>query len=134
MKKIGTTIKQNDSFLKREDYYRELVRLMNAQKEKIKLGGGKEALKIQNDKGKMTARQRIEALVDKDTRYYEIGNLAASDMYEEFGGAPAAGSIVVIGKVSGRDCIIMANDATVKAGGLVPDDCQEEPAGAGNQY
>lgn len=120
MKKIGTTIKQNDSFLKREDYYRELVRLMNAQKEKIKLGGGKEALKIQNDKGKMTARQRIEALVDKETRYYEIGNLAASDMYEEFGGAPAAGSIVVIGKVSGRDCIIMANDATVKAGAWFP--------------
>ncbi len=120
MKNIGKEIERNETFLKREDYYKNLIRLINAEKEKIKLGGGKKAIEKQKSKGKLTARERIEKLVDDSKGFFEIGAFTAHGMYEEYGGAPSAGVICGIGKVKGRDCVIVANDATVKAGAWFP--------------
>jgi 3-methylcrotonyl-CoA carboxylase beta subunit len=120
MKKIGTTIKENEQFLKREDYYKNLIRLINAEKEKIKLGGGKKAIEKQKSKGKLTARERIEKLVDSPKSFTELNSFAAYGIYEEYGGAPSAGTVFGIGKIKNRDCVIVANDATVKAGAWFP--------------
>ena len=86
----------------------------------IKQGGGKTRLKKLNEQGKLTARQRIDQLVDDPNSVFEIGILAAEKMYEEYGGCPAAGVVAVIATVSGKRCVIVANDATVKAGAWFP--------------
>lgn len=83
-------------------------------------GGGDKKIKKQHDKGKLTARERIAHLIDEDTEPIEIGALAGYGMYESYGGCPSGGVVVVIGYVSGRQCIIVANDATVKAGAWFP--------------
>jgi 3-methylcrotonyl-CoA carboxylase beta subunit len=88
--------------------------------QKIYLGGGEKKIKKQHDKGKMTARERIDYLIDENSRFMEIGAFAGYEMYEEHGGCPAAGVIVGIGYVRGRQCVIVANDATVKAGAWFP--------------
>jgi 3-methylcrotonyl-CoA carboxylase beta subunit len=93
---------------------------LEARVRKIKLGGGKERLKKLEAKGKLSARQRINLLVDNAEDVLEIGVLAAENMYEEYGGCPAAGVVVVLGKIQGKYCIIVANDATVKAGAWFP--------------
>ena len=77
-------------------------------------------LQKQKDKGKMLARERIEYLIDKDRPFLEIGAFAGDGMYEEEGGCPSAGVVAGIGYVSGRQCMIVANDATVKAGAWFP--------------
>ncbi len=87
---------------------------------RTKLGGGKGNIEKQHAKGKLTARERIELLVDKNTVFEEIGLFAADGMYPEEGGAPSAGVVVGIGRVSGKLCVIVANDATVKAGAWFP--------------
>ena len=87
---------------------------------KIKLGGGKSRLEKIKSQGKLTARERVKKLVDDSSKIYEIGILAGEEMYKEYGGCPSAGVIVVIGKVSGRYCVIVANDPSVKAGAWFP--------------
>jgi len=87
---------------------------------KNKLGGGKASLKKQEEKGKLSARKRIETLVDDPNSILEIGALAAENMYQEYGGCPSAGVVVVVGKISGKSCVIVANDPTVKAGAWFP--------------
>ncbi|MDA0793002.1 MAG: acyl-CoA carboxylase subunit beta [Bacteroidetes bacterium] len=87
---------------------------------KNKLGGGKASLKKQEEKGKLSARKRIETLVDDPNSILEIGALAAENMYQEYGGCPSAGVVVVVGKISGKLCVIVANDPTVKAGAWFP--------------
>tara|TARA_B100000575_G_scaffold90712_1_gene72085 strand:- start:37125 stop:38753 length:1629 start_codon:yes stop_codon:yes gene_type:complete len=87
---------------------------------KIKLGGGKSRLEKIKSQGKLTARERVKNLVDDPSKIYEIGILAGEKMYNEYGGCPSAGVIVVIGKVSGRYCVIVANDPSVKAGAWFP--------------
>ena len=87
---------------------------------KNKLGGGKASLKKQGEKGKLSARKRIETLVDDPNSILEIGALAAENMYQEYGGCPSAGVVVVVGKISGKRCVIVANDPTVKAGAWFP--------------
>lgn len=87
---------------------------------RIRLGGGPSRIKSEHAKGKMTARERISALVDTDTPFQEIGLFAGDGMYEEEGGCPAGGVVVGLGMVSGRLCVIVANDATVKAGAWFP--------------
>ncbi len=88
--------------------------------EKIKLGGGEKKIARQHEKGKMTARERVDALIDKKSKFLEIGAFAGYEMYKEHGGCPAGGVITGIGYVSGRQCMIVANDATVKAGAWFP--------------
>jgi acetyl-CoA carboxylase carboxyltransferase component len=87
---------------------------------KNKLGGGKERLKKLEEKGKLSARKRINLLVDNPNEILEIGVLAAENMYSEYGGCPSAGVVVVIGKITGKSCVIVANDPTVKAGAWFP--------------
>ena len=87
---------------------------------KIRLGGGTKRITKQHQQGKMTARERISYLVDEDKEWLELGAFAGFEMYEEYGGCPAGGVIVGLGHVSGRLCIIVANDATVKAGAWFP--------------
>jgi 3-methylcrotonyl-CoA carboxylase beta subunit len=88
--------------------------------EKIKLGGGKKAIEKQKEKNKLTARERINYLIDKQTPFIEIGAFAGFEMYEQQGGCPAGGTVAGIGYVSGRQCVIIANDQTVKAGAWFP--------------
>ena len=87
---------------------------------KIKQGGGKSRLKRISEQGKLSARERINKLVDNPDDVYEVGILAAEKMYVEYGGCPSAGVVVVIGHISKKRCVIVANDATVKAGAWFP--------------
>ena len=93
---------------------------LQARIRSIKQGGGKARLQKLNEQGKLSARQRINQLVDNPNSVFEIGILAAEKMYDEHGGCPAAGVVVVIGVISGKRCVIVANDATVKAGAWFP--------------
>src|SRR6266478_5831664 len=86
---------------------------------KIKLGGGRDKIDRQHQQGKLTARERIDLLLDKDSFSQEIGLLVAYDQYN--GGAPAAGVVTVVGRVAGREVVVVANDATVKAGSWWPE-------------
>lgn len=88
--------------------------------QKIYEGGGRKAIAKQKEKNKLTARQRIEYLLDKKMPFVEIGAFAGFDMYAEEGGCPAGGTVAGIGYVSGRQCVIVANDQTVKAGAWFP--------------
>src|ERR1700751_1364974 len=90
------------------------------EEERIRQGGGAKAIESQHKKGRLTARERITKLIDPKTEFFELGLYAAYEMYEEWGGAPAAGTIVGLGRVSGRHVMIIANDATVKAGAFFP--------------
>jgi 3-methylcrotonyl-CoA carboxylase beta subunit len=90
------------------------------EEEQIRQGGGAKAIESQHKKGRLTARERIARLIDPKTEFFELGLYAAYEMYEEWGGAPAAGTITGLGRVSGRQMMIIANDATVKAGAFFP--------------
>ena len=107
-------------FNKNEDDMRQLVEQLRMRSAKIAEGGGKKNADKQKEQGKLLARERIEYLIDKGSRFIEIGAFAADGMYEEYGGCPAAGVVTGIGYVSGRQCVIVANDATVKAGAWFP--------------
>ncbi len=99
---------------------KELVAEVAAQEEGIRKGGGAKAIDAQHAKGRLTARERIALLIDEGTELLELGLWAAHGMYEEYGGAPGAGVVAGIGRVCGRLCMIVANDATVKAGAFFP--------------
>ena len=105
---------------KNEDALKLLRSRLNHRLEKIKRGGGEKRLQKQRDRGKMTVRERIDYLLDEGTELLELGAFAGFGMYEEYGGCPAGGVVTGIGYVSGRQCIIVANDATVKAGAWFP--------------
>jgi 3-methylcrotonyl-CoA carboxylase beta subunit len=97
-----------------------LVEKRDQYLQKIKDGGGKKAIAKQKEKGKLVARERIDYLIDKGTPFVEIGAFAGFEMYEEQGGCPAGGTVAGLGYVSGRQCVIVANDQTVKAGAWFP--------------
>ncbi len=120
MTKIGNPIKEDKTFLKRDDFYKNLLRKLEAEKEKVKLGGGKKAIEKHKSKGKLTARERINKLIDNPKQFFELSTFAAYGMYEEYGGAPSSGTIYGIGRINGKDFVIVANDATVKAGAWFP--------------
>lgn len=105
---------------KNEDAMRMAISTMKQRLGAIEQGGGKKSLEKVRQRGKLTARERIQYLIDRDSRFTEIGAFAAYDMYEEYGGCPAAGTVGGIGYVSGRQCMIVANDMTVKAGAWFP--------------
>jgi acetyl-CoA carboxylase carboxyltransferase component len=110
----------NPKFQKRAQGMVALLSVIRQQEEVIRQGGGAKAIEAQHAKGRLTVRERVALLVDPDTRFYELGLFAAHDMYGEWGGAPAAGVVTGLARVSGKLCMIIANDATVKAGSFFP--------------
>lgn len=107
-------------FNKNEDINKQLVYDLNLRLKKISLGGGEKAIAKHKEKGKMLARERVSYLIDADKPWLEIGAFAGDGLYAEHGGCPSGGVVCGIGYVSGRQCIIVANDATVKAGAWFP--------------
>ena len=107
-------------FNKNDDKMRLLISEMKQKYSKIILGGGTEKIAKQHKKGKLTARERIDYLKDKEADFFEIGSFAGFGMYNEFGGCPAGGVVAGITKIHNKQCIIIANDATVKAGAWLP--------------
>jgi 3-methylcrotonyl-CoA carboxylase beta subunit len=98
----------------------DLVTQIKNEEEQIQQGGGAKAIEGQHKKGRLTARERIAKLMDPGSQFFELGIYAAYEMYEEWGGAPAAGTITGLARVWGRQFMIVANDATVKAGAFFP--------------
>ena len=103
-----------------EDYNKLALSELRKHLKKVKEGGGKKNLEKLHSQGKLSARERIEYLLDKDKPQIEIGAFAGEGMYEAHGGCPSAGVVVVIGYVAGKQCVVVANDATVKAGAWFP--------------
>jgi 3-methylcrotonyl-CoA carboxylase beta subunit len=103
-----------------EDYMKLKITALQRELEQVYLGGGKKRIEKLHEKGKLSARERIDLLLDKDTPRFEVGALAGYGMYKEHGGCPSGGVVVMIGYVSGKQCIVVANDATVKAGAWFP--------------
>src|SRR5438132_13993311 len=104
---------------------KQLVEALQREEAVIKEGGGAKAAARQHEKGRLTARERIARLIDADTSFFELGLWAAWGMYQDWGGAPAAGVVTGIGTVSRRRIMIIANDATVKAGAFFPMTCKK---------
>ncbi len=98
----------------------DLLTTIKNEEEQIRVGGGAKAIESQHKKGRLTARERIAKLIDAGSRFFELGIYAAYEMYEEWGGAPSAGTITGLAKVCGRTFMLIANDATVKAGAFFP--------------
>ena len=108
------------AFNKNEDEIKLMISNLNKKLNEIYLGGGKEKIKKQKAKGKLSARERVSLLLDKESSSIEIGAFAGYKMYEEYGGCPAGGVVVVMGYVNKKLCVIVANDPTVKAGSWFP--------------
>lgn len=117
--------KINIEHSKNEDAMKLALSAMNRKLEVIHEGGGKKRMEKHRAKGKMTARERVDFLKDDDSRFIEIGAFAAYKMYEEHGGCPAAGVVTGLAHISGELCVIVANDATVKAGAWFPMTCKK---------
>jgi 3-methylcrotonyl-CoA carboxylase beta subunit len=98
----------------------DLITQIKNEEEQIRQGGGAKAIESQHKKGRLTARERIAKLIDPGSAFFELGGFAAYEMYEEWGGAPSAGTVTGLARVSGRAFMIIANDATVKAGAFFP--------------
>src|SRR5204863_3962849 len=104
---------------------KDLVERLRREEAVIKDGGGPKAVARQHDKGRLTARERVARLLDPDTPFFELGLWAAWGMYRDWGGAPSAGVVTGIGTVSSRRVMVIANDATVKAGAFFPMTCKK---------
>lgn len=105
---------------KPKQWLNELINELNDQEHTIRQGGGASRIEKEHGKGKLTARERIKKLVDGDSDFYELGLWAGYEMYDDVGGCPSGGVVTGIGEVSGKTCMIVANDATVKAGAWFP--------------
>jgi len=110
----------NIEFNKNEDAMKMSLSMMEKRLERIYEGGGKKSIQKQREKNKLTARERIDYLIDNDKPFLEIGAFAGYEMYEQQGGCPAGGTVAGVGYVSDRQCVIVANDQTVKAGAWFP--------------
>jgi acetyl-CoA carboxylase carboxyltransferase component len=110
----------NIEFNRNEDSLKQLTYQLAQKLNKVYLGGGNKKIEAQHQKGKLTARERIAYLIDKDSDFLEIAAFAGEGMYQDEGGCPSGGVVTGIGYVSGRQCMIVANDATVKAGAWFP--------------
>lgn len=108
------------NFNKNEDYNKLLLSDLKNKLAKVKMGGGEKRIAKLHAEGKMTARERIDFLLDKDSKSIEIGAFVGDDMYAEHGGCPSGGVVVKIGYIRGKQCVVVANDATVKAGAWFP--------------
>ena len=107
-------------FNQNEDHNKLLVSDLKKRFAKVKLGGGEKSIEKHHAKGKMTARERINYLLDPKSKSIEIGAFAGEGMYEQYGGCPSGGVVVKMGYIKGKQCIVVANDATVKAGAWFP--------------
>ena len=107
-------------FAANREALRVLMAALRIEEDEIRLGGGTKAAEAQKAKGRLTVRERLKLLLDEGSEFLELGLWAAYGMYGEYGGAPAAGVVTGLGRVSGRLCMIIANDATVKAGAFFP--------------
>ena len=108
------------NFNKNEDHNKLLITDLKQKFAKIKLGGGEKRIEKLHGEGKMTARERIDYLLDANSKNIEIGGFVGYGMYEEHGGCPSGGVVVKIGYIKGKQCVVVANDATVKAGAWFP--------------
>ena len=118
-------LKIDEVFKKRDHNYKSLLNDLNTKTKEVYKGGGIKSIEKLHKSNKLHCRERIELLIDKGTYFMEIGLFAAYEMYKEFGGAPSSGTIFGIGKIQNRDCVIVANDATVKAGAWFPITCKK---------
>ena len=116
MSEIGTKLEENDKIKSNHTAFLKMINNMNKLIDTVDKGGGKIAYERQHSKGRLTARERIDNLIDSDTIFFELGKFVAHNMYKEYGSIPAAGVIAGIGRVNSQECMIIANDATVKAG------------------
>ena len=112
--------KVNLEFNKNEDSLKLLISDLNKKLEEVYEGGGKNKIEKLHKKGKLSARERLKYLFDDNSESIEVGAFVGDGMYEEYGGCPSGGVVVVIGYVSGKQCIVVANDASVKAGAWFP--------------
>ncbi len=124
-KLLDHEVQRDEAYEANRDHWLNELRIIEAQRRAIARGGGDKAAERQRAQGKMLARERIEILIDDGTDFLELGSFAAWEFYEEWGGAPAAGVVTGLGRVSGRECVIVANDATVKAGAWFPLTCKK---------
>jgi 3-methylcrotonyl-CoA carboxylase beta subunit len=125
MAHTGTEVKKDLTFHKYEDSVKNLLRLLETKANTVKFGGGEQSIDKHHKRGKLTARERIEKLIDPKSYFLEIGLFTAYGMYEEYGGAPSSGTVFGIGKIHNRNVVIVANDATVKAGAWFPMTCKK---------
>jgi 3-methylcrotonyl-CoA carboxylase beta subunit len=117
---LESRLNRGEAFERQAEHWRRQVGEIREQEERIRLGGGLKAQDRQRAQGKMTARERVEALCDPGAPFLELGLWVAEGFYQEYGGAPSAGVVMGIGKIHGRDVVVVANDATVKAGAWFP--------------
>ncbi len=117
---LESKVNRGEAFERQAEHWRRRIEEIREQEDRIRLGGGLKAQDKQRAQGKMTARERVEALCDPGSGFLELGLWVAEGFYQEYGGAPAAGVVIGIGKVHGRDVVVVSNDATVKAGAWFP--------------
>jgi acetyl-CoA carboxylase carboxyltransferase component len=122
---LESKLKRNEAFERQADHWRREVERLREQEDHIRQGGGLKAQDKQRAQGKMTARERVEALCDPGTPFLELGLWVADGFYREYGGAPAAGVVIGIGAIHRQDVVVVANDATVKAGAWFPLTCKK---------
>ena len=122
---LESKVKRNEAFERQSEHWRREVERLRDEEEVIRQGGGLKAQDKQRAQGKMTARERVEALCDPGAPFLELGLWTAHGFYEEYGGAPSAGVVIGIGKIHGRDVVVVSNDATVKAGAWFPLTCKK---------
>jgi acetyl-CoA carboxylase carboxyltransferase component len=125
MSVIKSNIKKDTVYEKRLEHHRDLIKRIKAEEKIIKSGGGKKSIEKLHEKKKLHCRERINLLIDKNSYFLEIGLFTGYGMYEEYGGAPSGGTVFGIGQICGRNCVIVANDATVKAGAWFPITCKK---------
>jgi acetyl-CoA carboxylase carboxyltransferase component len=122
---LESKLKKNEAYERRAAHWRGEVERLRSEEEGLRLGGGAKAQDKQRAQGKMTARERVAALCDPGAPFLELGLWVAEGFYKEYGGAPAAGVVVGIGRIHGRDVVVVSNDATVKAGAWFPLTCKK---------
>ncbi len=117
---LGGPLTETAASERRRDHFERVLGDLRARAAEVQRGGGEKAIAREHGRGKMTARERVAALVDEGSDFMELGLFAGRGMYEEEGGCPAAGTVVGLGRIQGRLCLVVANDATVKAGAWFP--------------
>ncbi|HYE95442.1 MAG TPA: carboxyl transferase domain-containing protein, partial [Rubricoccaceae bacterium] len=117
---LGTPAPADAAYEARRAYHDRLMEDLAARAAEVRRGGGDRAIRREHARGKLTARERVARLIDEGSEFLELGLFAGRGMYEEEGGCPAGGTVMGLGRIHGRLCLVVANDATVKAGAWFP--------------